>query len=141
VKRVIIYTDGACLGNPGKGGWAAIMKYEDNYKTISGSEQDTTNNRMELMAAIQALEHLRQPCEVDIHTDSQYLKNGITTWIHKWKKIGWKNIKNIDLWQRLDANNSQHKVHWHWVKSHSGVKYNDEVDKLAVKAAKELNND
>ena len=136
MKKVIIYTDGSCAGNPGKGGWAAILKCEDKHKEISGCVDDSTNNRMELLAAIMALQSLKVECEIDLYTDSQYLIKGITQWIYRWKDIQWKNVKNIDLWKKLDECTSRHKIQWHWVKGHSGDKYNEMVDKLAVKARK-----
>lgn len=133
---VDIFTDGACQGNPGPGGWAAILRYGDSEREISGAEAQTTNNRMEMMAAIQALETLKRPIEVRLHTDSQYLKNGITVWIKDWKRRGWKTadkkpVKNVDLWQRLEAAISGHRVSWHWVRGHSGHPENTRVDQLA----------
>ena len=133
---VEIFTDGACSGNPGPGGWGAILTFGDHEKEISGGEPHTTNNRMELMAAISALEALKRPCSVDLHTDSQYLRNGIMSWIHAWKRNGWrtadkKPVKNIDLWQRLDAALAPHKVRWHWVKGHAGHDLNERADQLA----------
>jgi ribonuclease HI len=143
VKKVIIYTDGACSGNPGPGGWAGIIRYNTTEKEIVGSEADTTNNRMELLAAINSLEALKEPCEVELYTDSKYLKHGITEWIFNWKKNGWKGagkqpIKNQDLWQRLDEAAHKHQIAWHWVKGHSEDAYNIRVDNLAVKAIKKL---
>lgn len=142
-KKVIIYTDGACSGNPGPGGWGAILIYNDKRKEISGFEQDTTNNRMELLAAISALESLKSPCSVALYSDSEYLRQGITRWIHGWKKNGWKNaskkpVKNVDLWQRLETAAERHKVEWHWVKGHSGHPENDRADQLATDAIKEF---
>ena len=133
---VIIYTDGACSGNPGAGGWGALLCYGDHRKEISGAEQSTTNNRMELMAAIQGFRSLKKPSEVELYTDSQYVKNGITVWINGWKKNGWKTaskqpVKNEDLWHILDELCNVHQVKWHWVKGHSGHTENDLVDKLA----------
>jgi ribonuclease HI len=135
-QRVMIHTDGACSGNPGPGGWGAILAFGDNEKELKGGDLHTTNNRMELMAAISALEALKRPCIIDLHTDSEYLKNGITTWIHGWKKNGWrtadkKPVKNVDLWKRLDEALSHHKVHWHWVKGHAGHAMNERADELA----------
>ena len=135
-QRVTIHTDGACSGNPGPGGWGAILSFGDHEKELMGGEPHTTNNRMELMAAISALEALKRPCTVDLHTDSEYLKNGITSWIHGWKKNGWrtsdkKPVKNIDLWKRLDEALGHHKVHWHWVKGHAGHAMNERADELA----------
>jgi ribonuclease HI len=131
-----IYTDGACQGNPGPGGWGAVLLYKDYRKEIKGGEPDTTNNRMELMAAIQALESLKKPSIVQLFSDSQYVKQGITTWIHNWKKNGWRNsqrqpVKNIDLWQRLDKIVAYHKVTFHWVKGHAGDPENERADQLA----------
>jgi ribonuclease HI len=135
-ERVIIHTDGACSGNPGPGGWGAILQWGDKSREIKGGEANTTNNRMELMAAIMALETLKRPCTVDLHTDSQYLRNGITTWIHSWKRKGWvtadkKPVKNKELWQRLEAALGHHKIVWHWVKGHAGHDLNERADELA----------
>jgi ribonuclease HI len=139
VKKLTVYTDGACSGNPGPGGWGALLLYGDKEKELSGGEKETTNNRMELMAAIRALEALKSPCEVNLYTDSTYVRSGITQWIHGWKKNGWrtadkKPVKNADLWQALEAAANVHKVQWHWVKGHSGDVNNDRVDALAVAA-------
>ena len=139
MKRVSIYTDGACSGNPGPGGWAAILVYNGTEKELSGAESPTTNNRMELMGAIAGLEALKSPCKVALYTDSQYVKNGITQWIHNWKKKKWKTadnkpVKNIDLWKRLDEAAGRHDMEWHWVKGHSGHDYNERADRLAVSA-------
>lgn len=136
VKRVIIHTDGACSGNPGPGGWGAVLEHDGREKELCGGEALTTNNRMELMAAIMALEALKEPCAVEIHTDSQYVRGGIMTWLKGWKKNGWKTadrkpVKNVDLWQRLEAAEARHKVSWHWVKGHSGHDLNDRADALA----------
>ena len=133
---VVIYTDGACSGNPGPGGWGAILTWGDKCKEISGGEALTTNNRMELMGAISALEALKRPSRVELHTDSVYVKNGITGWIHGWKKNGWrtadkKPVKNVELWQRLDAALKSHQVRWHWVKGHAGHDANERADQLA----------
>jgi ribonuclease HI len=135
-RRVALFTDGACSGNPGPGGWGAILLWGDHKKTISGGEELTTNNRMELTAAIQGLEALSRGCPVDLHTDSQYLKNGITGWIHGWKRNGWrtadrKPVKNEDLWRRLDTALERHDVEFHWVKGHAGHDLNEEADLLA----------
>jgi ribonuclease HI len=135
-ERVTIYTDGACSGNPGPGGWGAILSFGDQEKELMGGEAHTTNNRMELTAAISALEALKRACSVDLHTDSEYVKNGITTWIKSWKKNGWrtadkKPVKNVDLWQRLDAALTNHQVRWHWVKGHAGHAMNERADQLA----------
>ena len=140
---VVIHTDGACSGNPGPGGWGAILSFGGHRKELKGGELHTTNNRMELTAAISALEALTRPCEVDLHTDSQYLREGITGWIRKWKTNGWrtadkKPVKNVDLWQRLDAALAQHEVRWHWVKGHAGHALNERADELAREAIVEL---
>lgn len=134
--HVRIYTDGACAGNPGPGGWGAILMSGEHRKELSGGEAATTNNRMELMAAIMALEALKRPSHVDLHTDSEYLRNGITAWIHGWKKRDWKTadrkpVKNVELWQRLDAARSRHEVVWHWVRGHAGDTENERADELA----------
>ena len=136
MKKVTIYTDGACSGNPGPGGWGAILIYGEKEKEICGSEPETTNNRMELMGAIAALESLKTSCQVDLYTDSQYVQKGITEWIDGWKRKNWKGVKNPDLWQRLDAARNSHKVKWHWVRGHNGHEMNERVDKLAVSAIK-----
>jgi ribonuclease HI len=133
---VVIYTDGACAGNPGPGGWGAILIAGAHRKELSGGEPATTNNRMELMAAIAALEALKAPSRVDMHTDSQYVQKGIHSWIHGWKKNGWRTsarepVKNAELWQRLDAARNRHEVHWHWVKGHAGHAENERADELA----------
>lgn len=133
---VSIFTDGACSGNPGPGGWGAILRWASHEKELSGGEPHTTNNRMELLAAISALEALKRPCSIDLHTDSQYLRQGITQWIHNWKKNGWrtadkKPVKNADLWQRLEAAIARHEVRWHWVKGHAGHELNERADVLA----------
>ena len=133
---VVMHTDGACLGNPGPGGWAALLNYAGKERTVVGRDADTTNNRMELMAAIGGVEALTRGCSVDLYTDSQYVIKGITEWIHGWKKRGWKTasrapVKNADLWERLDRANSVHKVSWRWVKGHSGDPGNERVDQLA----------
>jgi ribonuclease HI len=134
--QVTIYTDGACSGNPGPGGWGAILMSGAHRKEIKGGEATTTNNRMELTAAIEALEALKQPSHVDLHTDSEYVKNGISAWIHGWKRNGWRTsakqpVKNAELWQRLDAARARHEVHWHWVKGHAGHPENERADELA----------
>lgn len=140
LKQVEIFTDGSCLGNPGPGGYGAIMRYRQHEKTFSAGYRLTTNNRMELMAAIVALEALKEHCEVVLSTDSQYVRQGITQWIHNWKKRGWKTaekkpVKNVDLWQRLDAALGQHKIKWEWVKGHAGHPENERCDELARAAA------
>ncbi|MBQ1541884.1 ribonuclease HI [Caulobacter sp. CCUG 60055] len=136
--KVIIYTDGACRGNPGPGGWGLILIWGGLEKEMCGGELSTTNNRMELMAAIQALEALKRPCKVELHTDSQYVRNGVTQWIHGWKARGWKTadkspVKNEDLWRRLDAARARHEVDWRWVKGHAGHPLNERADGLARK--------
>ena len=133
---VAIHTDGACSGNPGPGGWGALLEWGDHVKELKGGEADTTNNRMEMMAAIAALEALTRPCTIELWTDSNYLKGGITGWIHGWKKNGWKTadkkpVKNVDLWQRLEAALERHTVSWHWVKGHAGHAENERADALA----------
>ena len=140
--KVIIYTDGACSGNPGPGGWGAIMISGKHEREICGGEPNTTNNRMEMMAAIQALEALTRPCRVELHTDSQYVRNGIMTWISGWKARGWKTadrkpVKNEDLWKRLDEARTRHAVDWRWVKGHNGHELNDRADALARKGLQE----
>jgi len=134
--RVQIYTDGACSGNPGPGGWGVLMLWKGQEKELCEGEFETTNNRMELMAAIMSLEHLKRSMEVDIFTDSVYVRDGITQWIHNWKKNGWrtsakKKVKNADLWKRLEVSMQRHKVNWHWVKGHAGNKENERADELA----------
>ena len=134
--HVTVFTDGACSGNPGPGGWGAILRFGDKEKELKGGEAHTTNNRMELMAAISALEALKKPCVVDLTTDSQYVRQGITGWIHGWKKNGWrtadkKPVKNVELWQRLDAALKPHQVRWHWIKGHAGHAENERADQLA----------
>ena len=136
VIKVDIFTDGACRGNPGPGGWAALLRYGDTEKMCSGAQEQTTNNRMELMAAIEGLEQLKKPMDVVLTTDSQYVKDGITKWIDGWKKKGWitsqkKPVKNVDLWKRLDEAVANHSVEWKWVKGHSGHTENEMVDQAA----------
>lgn len=140
MKRVEIFTDGACKGNPGPGGWAALLRLGKHEKELSGGEPDTTNNRMEMTAAIRALAALIEPCEVNLHTDSRYLIDGITKWVHGWQKRGWVNaskkaVRNEDLWRELIALTAKHKVSWHWVRGHSGHDENERVDRLASAAA------
>ncbi|MCO5135138.1 MAG: ribonuclease HI [Phyllobacteriaceae bacterium] len=135
-SRVDIWTDGACSGNPGPGGWGVLLRYGSHEKELFGGEAETTNNRMELMAAIRALEELKRPCEVHLHTDSQYVRGGIIEWLAAWKQNGWrtaarKPVKNADLWQRLDEARLRHKVAWHWVKGHAGIPENEKADELA----------
>ncbi len=136
MKKVIIYTDGACSGNPGAGGWGAILMHGKHQKKINGGEENTTNNRMELKAAIEALKALKDTCEVDLYTDSKYVKDGITVWINSWLTNGWRNankkeVKNADLWQELVAETAKHMVNWHWVKGHDGNEFNEIADELA----------
>ena len=138
MKQVIIYTDGACRGNPGPGGWGALIKFESAEKEIFGGQPDTTNNQMELSAAIEGLAALKEPCSVELFTDSKYVMDGITQWIQNWKKNNWrtaakKDVKNKELWQKLDQLISQHQVQWHWVKGHSGDEGNEAADLLANK--------
>jgi ribonuclease HI len=136
--HVIVHTDGACSGNPGPGGWGAILTFGEHERELSGGEPHTTNNRMELMAAIAALEALKRSCTVELHTDSQYLHLGISQWIHGWKRNGWrtadrKDVKNADLWRELDELAQKHRIEWHWVKGHAGHPENERADKLANK--------
>jgi len=136
VKQVEIFTDGACKGNPGPGGWAALLRMGEHEKELSGSEPETTNNRMEMTAVIRALDALRQACEIDLYSDSKYVIDGITQWIHGWKKRGWINssrhpVKNADLWQELDEAAGRHRINWHWVRGHNGHPENERVDQLA----------
>ncbi|MHB8886242.1 MAG: ribonuclease HI [Methylovirgula sp.] len=135
-EKISIWTDGACSGNPGPGGWGAILTYGTRRKELSGGDPATTNNRMELMAAIQALEALTRPCDVDLYTDSAYLKGGITGWLAGWKRNGWKTadrkpVKNVELWQRLEEATLPHKIQWHWVKGHANDEMNERADELA----------
>ena len=141
--KYIIYTDGACSGNPGPGGWGALLRCGDVERELYGGALDTTNNRMELQAAIEALKALSQRCSVDLTTDSVYVKDGITRWLEGWKKKGWKTaarkpVKNVDLWQALDEENQRHDVRWHWVKGHSGHAENERADMLANRGIDEL---
>lgn len=145
MKHVIIYTDGACRGNPGPGGWGVLLMYGHHKKILSGAETHTTNNRMELMGAIEALASLRESCKVDLYTDSQYVQKGISEWLPGWKKRHWKKadkklVKNADLWQRLDVEAARHQMKWHWVKGHSNHTENDLVDSIANQAIDELLN-
>lgn len=144
-EDVEIFTDGACRGNPGPGGWGVVLRYAGHEKHLHGGEALTTNNRMELMAAIMALEALSRPCKVSLTTDSQYVRQGITEWIQNWKKRGWKNsakkpVKNIDLWKRLDNAVATHDIEWHWVKGHSGHEENELADQLANRGIDEMSN-
>ncbi len=143
MKQVEIFTDGACRGNPGPGGWGALLRFGQHEKSLYGGEPQTTNNRMELRAAIEALSALTEPCKVDLTTDSVYVKNGITSWLAGWKQKGWKTagrkpVKNVDLWQALDEQNQRHRVTWHWVKGHSGHRENELADQLANRGIDEL---
>lgn len=140
-----MYTDGACQGNPGPGGWGVVLRYGDAEKTLHGGQADTTNNRMELMAAIKGLEQLKRPCSVDLYTDSVYVRDGITKWIHGWQKNNWrtsnkKPVKNEDLWKILWPLTQKHNVTWHWVKGHAGNPDNERADALARQGAQELSN-
>ena len=139
LPRVTIYTDGACSGNPGPGGWGALLKFGSHKKELSGGESETTNNRMELTAAIKAFKALKRPCQVHFYTDSEYLRKGITQWINGWKRRGWKTagkkpVKNQDLWRELDRVIQIHDIQWHWVRGHAGQRDNERVDKLAREA-------
>lgn len=139
MSKVVIYTDGACQGNPGPGGWAALLMYKDNEKMLQGGEDDTTNNRMELKACVEALKKLKGKQTVDLWTDSQYVKKGVTEWSHGWVRNGWKNanrkpVKNKDLWEKLLEVAKKHDVKWHWVKGHSGHELNERVDQAAREA-------
>jgi ribonuclease HI len=142
-RRVTIHTDGGCSPNPGPGGWGVILQWGGHTRELKGGEAHTTNNRMELTAAIVALEALKRPCDVDLHTDSEYLRQGITSWIQGWKRNGWrtgdkKPVKNVDLWQRLEAAVARHTVRWHWVRGHAGHDLNERADELAREAIAEI---
>lgn len=143
MKNVEIFTDGACKGNPGPGGWGALLRYGEREKELYGGEPETTNNRMEMMAAIEALKALTQPCRVALTTDSQYLRRGITEWLKNWKRNGWKTaarqpVKNADLWQALDEQVGRHEIEWRWVKGHSGHAENERADQLANRGVEEF---
>lgn len=143
MKEVELFTDGACRGNPGMGGWGVVMRFGAHEKDLYGGEQETTNNRMELMAAIQGLQALKEPCHVRLTTDSQYVRQGILDWMPRWKQNGWKTsakqpVKNQDLWQLLDAEAQRHQVEWHWVKGHAGHPENERADELANRGIDEL---
>ncbi|MCP4982930.1 MAG: ribonuclease HI [Gammaproteobacteria bacterium] len=134
--RVVMYTDGACRGNPGPGGWGVVLRYNDQLKTLKGYASETTNNRMELMAVIEGLKALKRSCEIDLNTDSKYVMHGITEWLANWKKNGWrtaarKPVKNMDLWQQLEDQVTRHKIDWNWVKGHAGIADNEFADQLA----------
>jgi len=136
--KVTIYTDGSCLGNPGPGGWGAILQHGNHERTLSGGEVDTTNNRMELRAALEALKALTEPCQVTLNTDSQYLRKGITEWMPNWKRRNWRRkggeLANVDLWMKLDEEITRHTIQWRWVRGHAGNPLNERVDRLARKA-------
>jgi len=143
LKKIEIFTDGACRGNPGPGGWGALLRHGGKEKSLYGGSPDTTNNRMELTAAIEALAALKQPCQVEMTTDSEYVRQGITSWVTNWKKRGWKTaakkpVKNVDLWKRLDTESARHQINWHWVKGHSGHRENEIADELANKGIDSL---
>jgi ribonuclease HI len=143
LRNVELFTDGACLGNPGPGGWAALLRAGTREKALAGAEAQTTNNRMELMAAIAGIEALKRACSVDLTTDSQYVRRGVEEWMPRWKANGWKTsdkqpVKNRDLWERLDAALASHEVRWHWVKGHAGHAENERVDALAREAAEAI---
>ena len=145
-KKVIIYTDGACSGNPGPGGWGAVLQYNQHVKKLKGGAKETTNNRMELMAAINALKALKHSCNVELHTDSKYLKDGLTKWKNSWKKNGWKTankrpVKNAELWRQLDEEVKRHNIDWHWVKGHAGNELNEIADKLANQGMQPFKNE
>ena len=142
-EPVVIYTDGACRGNPGPGGWGALLRHGENTRELCGGEANTTNNRMELMAAIEALNALKRACRVELHTDSNYVRQGITSWMHNWKRNGWKTaakkpVKNDDLWRALDEATQRHEIEWQWVKGHSGDPGNEAADALANRGIDEL---
>ena len=144
-QDVTIYTDGACSGNPGPGGWGAILRFGEHEKELNGGDFETTNNRMELMAAIESLNALKRPCTVNLYTDSQYVKGGITGWIEGWKRNGWKTaakkpVKNVELWEALEEARGRHDVHWHWVKGHAGHPDNERADELARQGMEPYNN-
>ena len=143
MKTVIIYTDGACRGNPGPGGWGVLIEYGESSKQLYGGDSSTTNNKMELTAAIMALKEIKEPCEIILYTDSKYVLQGIEEWIHNWKKRGWrgankKPVKNIDLWKKLDELKDEHNIKWNWVKGHSGDPGNETADMLANRGMDEL---
>ena len=142
-EKVVIYTDGACSGNPGIGGWGVVMFYKGHFKELFDGEEDTTNNKMELTAVIQALSSLKRECSVELYTDSTYVKDGMTKWIFAWKKNGWKTknkkeVKNQELWQKLDELNQKHKIEWNWIKGHDDNEYNEKADSLARQGIKKI---
>jgi ribonuclease HI len=142
-EKVLIYTDGACKGNPGPGGWGALLRVGAHEKELFGGEPETTNNRMELAAVINALASLKRPCSVEVYTDSQYVRNGITEWLTQWRRRGWKTadrkpVKNVDLWQALEREAGRHEVQWHWVKGHAGHDGNERADELANRGVASL---
>ena len=142
-QSVEVFTDGACRGNPGPGGWGALLRYNGHEKELLGAERETTNNRMELMAAIMALETMTRPCKITVTTDSEYVRKGITEWLANWKRRGWKTadrkpVKNRDLWERLEAATHRHEIHWKWIKGHSGHAENERADQLASRAIDQL---
>ena len=143
MKSIEIYTDGACRGNPGIGGWGAIIQFKDNSKELFGGRAETTNNQMEMQAVIEGLKALKEPCKIILYTDSKYVMDGITTWIHGWKKNNWKTankkpVKNMELWQELDQLANQHEITWKWVKGHAGIPGNERADELANKGIDNL---
>lgn len=143
MKKVTLYTDGACSGNPGPGGWACVLIYGEHEKELSGGAAETTNNRMEMTAALEGLKVLKRPCKVEFYTDSNYLKDGVTQWLAGWKKRGWKTaakqpVKNQDIWEQLDQVIQTHQIEWHWVKGHAGDEYNERCDELAREALEEF---
>jgi ribonuclease HI len=140
MKHVTIYTDGACKGNPGAGGWAALLVHGTTEKELSGSEKETTNNRMELTAALMALKALKESCRVDLYTDSEYLQKGMKEWLPQWKARGWKKVANAEIWQAIDIESALHDITWHWVRGHDGHAENERVDKLASDAAEAARN-
>ena len=139
-KKVEIFTDGSCLGNPGAGGWCAILRYKNSEKILKGGEQDTTNNRMELLAVINSLKALKEPCEIELYSDSTYVLKGLNEWLHNWIKKNFKNVKNVDLWKEYIKVSKLHKIHINWVKGHSGHKENELCDKIAKQEAERIKN-
>jgi ribonuclease HI len=141
LPRIQVFTDGACNPNPGPGGWAVLLRFGDHEKTLSGSDPNTTNNRMELTAALRALEALNRPCQIDFYTDSEYLRRGITEWLPNWRRRNWVRkggaLANVDLWQALDKQVQEHEINWHWVRGHAGNRGNEIVDRLARQASEE----